>query len=101
MAAVQSTLDTPLATADSLLMGTANATVRESGIIAAAVAEFQQSPIRYTVSTLLVIVLVYLYRRSIPALDAKEPPLMLPRIPFVGHLIGLIRNQAEYYTNLQ
>ncbi|KID89382.1 cytochrome P450 [Metarhizium guizhouense ARSEF 977] len=100
MAAAQSTLDTPLATADSLLMGAANATVRESGIIAAAVAEFQQSPIRYTVSTLLVTVLVYLYRRSIPALDAKEPPLMLPRIPFVGHLIGLIKNQAEYYTNL-
>ncbi|EFY93199.1 hypothetical protein MAC_00982 [Metarhizium acridum CQMa 102] len=100
MATVQQTLGTPLATTDSPLMGAANATIRESGIIAAAVAEFQQSPIRYAVSTLLVTVLIHLYRRSIPALDVKEPPLMLPGITFVGHLIGLIKNQAGYHTDL-
>lgn len=101
MAAVQQTFGTPLAMADSPIVGAANATARESGLLATAVAEFQQSPIRYTVSTLLVTFLIYLYRQSIPELDAKEPPLMLPRIPFIGHLIGLIKNQAEYYTNLQ
>lgn len=101
MAAVQQTFGTPLAMADSSIIGAANATVRDSGIVATAVTEFQQSPIRYTVSALLVTFLVYLYRQSIPELDAKEPPLMLPRIPYIGHLVGLIKNQAEYYTELQ
>ncbi|KHN98710.1 Cytochrome P450 [Metarhizium album ARSEF 1941] len=98
MAALQQTLGTPLAMAESPF---ANATARESGMVSAAAAALQQSPTRYTVSALLFSVLVYLYRRSIPVLDAKEPPLMLPRIPFVGHLIGLIKNQAEYYTDLR
>ncbi|POR39694.1 Uncharacterized protein TPAR_00118 [Tolypocladium paradoxum] len=100
MAAVQQTFGSPLATVDNVLSNSANATIREGGLLSAAVAGFQQAPIRYTVSTLFITFLVYLYRLSIPEVDSKEPPIMLPRIPFIGHLVGLIRNQAEYYTSL-
>lgn len=77
-----------------------NATSAEGGLLAAAAAGFQQAPLRYTVSTLFFTFLFYLYKRSIPEVDGKEPPLMLPRMPFIGHLVGLVRNQSQYYTNL-
>ncbi|KAJ3537864.1 hypothetical protein NM208_g6147 [Fusarium decemcellulare] len=32
--------------------------------------------------------------------DEQEPPLLLPRIPFVGHLIGMIRHQSTFLTVL-
>ncbi|KAK4201355.1 putative cytochrome P450 E-class, group IV [Triangularia verruculosa] len=33
--------------------------------------------------------------------DPREPPLLKPTIPFIGHIIGLIRHQAEYHRILQ
>ncbi|KAK0666039.1 putative cytochrome P450 E-class, group IV [Cercophora samala] len=33
--------------------------------------------------------------------DPREPPLLKPIIPFVGHIIGLIRHQADYHRILQ
>ncbi|PNY26058.1 Uncharacterized protein TCAP_04014 [Tolypocladium capitatum] len=72
----------------------------DGGLLSAAVAGFQQAPIRCAVSALSIALVVYLYRLCVPAVDSREPPLMLPRIPFIGHLVGLIRNQAEYYTDL-
>jgi len=32
-----------------------------------------------------------------PRMDAKEPPLVKPTVPWIGHLIGMIRHQAEYF----
>ena len=102
-AAVQNPiLNSPIAVMDNTLSGTNGTASHEAGgILTAALAGFQEAPIRYTISTLLVTFLVYLYRKSIPEVDSKEPPIMLPRLPFIGHLVGMIRNQAEYYTNLQ
>ncbi|PHH86722.1 hypothetical protein CDD83_9832 [Cordyceps sp. RAO-2017] len=100
MATSGQTFGSPLASADDGFAGAANATASAGGLLSAAVAGFQQAPIRYTLSTLFLTFLYYLYRQSIPELDSKEPPLMLPRIPFIGHLIGLVRNQSDYYTNL-
>ncbi|KAK4088466.1 hypothetical protein Purlil1_7345 [Purpureocillium lilacinum] len=101
-AAVQNPiLNSPMAVVENVVSAANGTSTRDAGgVLAAAVAGFQEAPIRYTVSTLLVTILVYLYRKSIPELDAKEPPVMLPRIPFIGHLVGMIRNQAEYYTSL-
>ncbi|KAK1752886.1 cytochrome P450 [Echria macrotheca] len=31
-----------------------------------------------------------------PRIDAQEPPLLKPRIPLVGHIIGFFRHQADY-----
>ncbi|KAK4128071.1 hypothetical protein N657DRAFT_551291, partial [Parathielavia appendiculata] len=36
-----------------------------------------------------------------PRLDPREPPLVKPGIPLVGHIIGLMRHQAQYHINLQ
>ncbi len=36
-----------------------------------------------------------------PRLDPREPPLLKPRIPFIGHILGMIRHQAQYHINLQ
>ncbi|KAK4665407.1 hypothetical protein QC763_0062110 [Podospora pseudopauciseta] len=33
--------------------------------------------------------------------DPREPPLLKPTIPFIGHIIGLIRHQADYHRILQ
>ncbi|UNI17574.1 hypothetical protein JDV02_003906 [Purpureocillium takamizusanense] len=36
-----------------------------------------------------------------PALDPREPPLIKPGIPLVGHIINLIRLQGEFHTALR
>ncbi|KAH7139683.1 cytochrome P450 [Dactylonectria estremocensis] len=35
-----------------------------------------------------------------PKLDALEPPLLKPSIPFLGHLINLLQHQAKYHVIL-
>lgn len=34
-------------------------------------------------------------------LDAKEPPLLKPRIPLIGHLFGMLRWQVGYMQMLR
>ena len=34
-------------------------------------------------------------------LDAKEPPLLKPRVPFIGHLLGMLRWQVSYMSMLR
>ena len=34
-------------------------------------------------------------------LDPKEPPLISSTIPYVGHIIGLIRTGTRYYAKLR
>lgn len=36
-----------------------------------------------------------------PRMDPREPQLVKSRIPFVGHIIGLLRHQATYHVILQ
>ena len=54
------------------------------------------------VITAAVIVLVGLLLKylSTQRTDPREPPLVKPRIPLIGHLVGLIRYQNEYFTRL-
>lgn len=33
--------------------------------------------------------------------SAKEPPYISPKIPLIGHAIGLLRYNFEYYVNLR
>jgi lipid-A-disaccharide synthase-like uncharacterized protein len=30
--------------------------------------------------------------------DPREPPLISPKIPFIGHLVGLLRYGLAYYA---
>jgi hypothetical protein len=32
--------------------------------------------------------------------DGREPPLLQPSIPFIGHLLGMIRHQSTFLTSL-
>jgi len=32
--------------------------------------------------------------------DPKEPPFLPQKIPFIGHIIGIIRHNTGYYANL-
>jgi hypothetical protein len=36
-----------------------------------------------------------------PPMDPREPPLLRPDIPVVGHLIGMMRKQMDYYAILR
>ena len=36
-----------------------------------------------------------------PKMDPKEPSLVTPMIPFIGHLIGLMRKRSQYYVDLR
>lgn len=71
------------------------------GIVAAALADIQQSPTRYLVSTAVLLLMTYFYKRSIPEVDAREPKLILPWIPGIGHIIGMMWNQSAYYMFLR
>jgi cytochrome P450 len=44
--------------------------------------------------------LLVLYALS-PRADPREPPLVKPSIPLIGHILGLMRHQAQYHINLQ
>jgi hypothetical protein len=35
------------------------------------------------------------------SVDADEPPLLKPTIPFVGHIIGMLKNQMMYFRILE
>ncbi|KAL2061782.1 hypothetical protein VTL71DRAFT_7160 [Oculimacula yallundae] len=56
----------------------------------------------YTPSILLgiaAVVLVCWQRLSVKC-DPQEPPLLKPSIPYIGHIIGLLRYNGEYFEKL-
>jgi hypothetical protein len=42
--------------------------------------------------------LVALFYLQMKKHDSKEPPLISPRVPIIGHAIGIIRHGVPYYT---
>jgi hypothetical protein len=40
---------------------------------------------------------VLLQRLLTTRLDPQEPPILRPKVPFIGHLIGLLRHQVDYF----
>jgi len=36
-----------------------------------------------------------------PKLDPREPPLLQPTIPWIGHIINIIIHQAQFHTDLK
>ncbi|KAK4449078.1 cytochrome P450 [Podospora aff. communis PSN243] len=47
------------------------------------------------------VIAILLHLLAIPNVEPREPPLVKPRIPLIGHIIGLIRYQAEYHMMLR
>lgn len=53
------------------------------------------------VAILIAMIVAFLVHTLGPRVDPREPPLIKPRIPFIGHIIGLMRHQANYHTKLR
>lgn len=44
------------------------------------------------------VVLIVVWRLSTPTLDPREPPLLKPKIPVVGHLINMIMKGNGFFA---
>lgn len=58
--------------------------------------------LHYTVyiAAIAVLALLLVYRFIVPAHDAREPPTVHSRIPFIGHAINVSRQGRKYYAKL-
>lgn len=36
-----------------------------------------------------------------PRLDPQEPPLLKPKVPLIGHIIGILWHHYDYHYRLQ
>jgi hypothetical protein len=57
------------------------------------------SPI--TVSVAVVALALFLWRFSASGLDPREPPEAVSKIPFIGHLIGMLKHENYYFEILK
>ncbi len=71
-----------------------------AGIVEAARAGFNHStPLNITIAVFLGLALL-LHRMFSVHLDPREPPMLKPRVPVIGHLVGLLWNRIDYFTSL-
>lgn len=64
------------------------------GVIAA------MGPGTLTALAALPVALYLLKRVLLPAVSAREPPVLRPAIPFVGHVVSLIREKTSMFDRL-
>jgi hypothetical protein len=57
----------------------------------------------YAPSILLAIgaVVLLCWQRLSVQLGPQEPPLLKPTVPYIGHILGLIRYQSGYFDKLK
>ena len=44
---------------------------------------------------------LYVWSRYAPQVEAREPPVLRPTIPFIGHIIGMVREGPHYLRRLR
>ena len=50
----------------------------------------------------MLVVIFYLIRKITTLnLARQEPPLLKPRVPLIGHIIGLMKHEATYFSILR
>ncbi len=54
----------------------------------------------HIVAAALVVFVMAIATIVTPKLDPQEPPLIAPRLPLVGHLLGLMINRVGYFSDL-
>jgi hypothetical protein len=59
------------------------------------------SPTSTLVIAALILVLIVAKYFGTGRVDSQEPPLAPTSIPFIGHLIGIIRHQNQYFDILR
>lgn len=55
---------------------------------------------QYALCIMAVALMAFLPYLSSPRLDPSEPPLVKPRVPLVGHLLGLMTSRVSYFSRL-
>ncbi|KAK0630505.1 cytochrome P450 [Bombardia bombarda] len=56
-------------------------------------------PIQFLIGGVVVLLATFLFTIS-PPHNPAEPPIIKPRVPVIGHLIGLLRSQVNYFSDL-
>jgi len=46
-------------------------------------------------------VLLLIWQRLSIQMDPREPPLCKPTIPYIGHIIGVLKDQIYYYDRFR
>lgn len=77
-----------------------NVTTTSNGFLAFVAENVKQSPATYLAGLVLVLSAIFLQKLSSPGLDEREPPLLKPSIPVIGHLIGIIKHHGGYFQIL-
>lgn len=57
--------------------------------------------IAYASAAALVVILYLIQKITVISHSSEEPPLLKPRIPFIGHIIGLMKHEAAYFSILR
>lgn len=78
-----------------------NGTVKAGSFLTFLVQDIQRSPAVYTTFAALMVLLVVVKKLSSPTVDSREPPLMHPRIPVIGHLLGMIKHGNQYFKSIE
>lgn len=75
-------------------------TTASNGFLSFVAEDVKQSPARYLTGLALILSVIFLQKLSSPGLDEREPPLLKPSIPVVGHLIGMAKHHGGYFQIL-
>ncbi|OLN81971.1 25-hydroxycholesterol 7-alpha-hydroxylase 3, partial [Colletotrichum chlorophyti] len=78
-----------------------NGTVKAEGFLAFLVQDAQVSTGKYALAAMLLALAIVLQKVLYPEIDAREPPPMKPKIPIIGHLVGIIQHQSQYLKVLE
>ncbi|KAF9878224.1 prostacyclin synthase [Colletotrichum karsti] len=79
----------------------ANGTAKAGSFLSFFAEDVQRSPILYSAFAVMLALIVIVGKLSSPNLDEREPPAMKPRIPVIGHLLGMIKHQAHFFKSLE
>lgn len=75
----------------------------ESQSLLTSLVDYRSANVTILSTTALAVIVAFalLNRLLTPRIDPREPPVVKPSIPWVGHIIGIIRHQADYSRIIQ
>ncbi|KAL0934528.1 uncharacterized protein CTRU02_211327 [Colletotrichum truncatum] len=77
-----------------------NGTAR-AGVFLASLTDIHVPPVLYASFAGLFTLFMIVNRFASPKIEDGEPPTLKPTIPFIGHLLGMLRNPTHYMKILQ
>ncbi|KAK0738476.1 monooxygenase-like protein [Schizothecium vesticola] len=58
------------------------------------------TPATAAVAVACVLLAILIKAAYFPSLDSREPPLVRSTVPFIGHILGLMQHESDYFTRL-